>query len=346
MSLTVMLGGDVHVTGRAKPAQALEGLRPILDRADVRIVNMEGLLVEPSSTGAAPDIPHKANWRHPGPQMIDALVAAGIDAVSCANNVSYPPQPLLESIAALDEVGIGHAGGGNDTADAHAPHILNRAGTKVGLLAYSSVVFPYGHAATEHSPGIAPLRADTAYKPDPRSAEVPGRSPIVWTVPVREDLDRMIADVEAARQRCDFLVVSVHWGLPGTALCDYQPVAARAAIDAGADVIMGHGPHSVHGVDLYRGRPILYSLGNLAFDWVPMRGRYRDGLLALCHLGGNRLTHVTLLPVRRDDANDIRLADPDDRTTLDVVEKLSSRVAQHLRRLTGELELLLPCSES
>jgi poly-gamma-glutamate synthesis protein (capsule biosynthesis protein) len=300
MSLTVMLGGDVHVTGRAKPEQALEGLRPILDRADVRIVNMEGLLVESSSTGDAPDIPHKASWRHPGPQMIDALVAAGIDAVSCANNVSYPPQALLESIAALDEAGIGHAGGGKDTADAHAPHILNRAGTKVGL----------------------------------------------WTVPVREDLDRMIADIEAARQRCDFLVVSVHWGLPGTALCDYQPVVARAAIDAGADVIMGHGPHSVHGVDLYRGHPILYSLGNLAFDWVPMRGRYRDGLLALCHLGGNRLTHVTLLPVRRDDANDIRLADPDDRTTLDLVEKLSSRVAQHLRRLTGELELRLPCSES
>lgn len=341
MSLTVLLGGDVHVTGRSEPERALDGLRPILERADVRIVNMEGLLVKSSSTGAAPDIPHKANWRHPGPAMLRALVAAGIDAVSCANNVSYPPQALLESIAALDEVGIGHAGGGQDTEDAHAPHIMGRGGTRVGLLAYSSIVFPYGHAASGHAPGIARLRADTAYKPDPRSAEAPGRSPIVWTVPVREDLDRMVADVEAARPRCDFLVVSVHWGLPGTALCDYQPVMARAAIDAGADVIMGHGPHSVHGVDLYRGRPILYSLGNLAFDWPTMRGRHRDGLLARCHLDGQCLTHVTLLPVRRDDANDVQPAGPDEQA-LDLVERLSTPVARHLTRLPGELELRLP----
>ena len=257
---------------------------------------MEGLLVEPSPVGSAADIPHKANWRHPGPGMLRTLTAAGVDAVSCANNVSYPPSSLLESIAALDRAGIGHAGGGRNVEDAHAPAIVERVDTKIGLLAYSSIVFPYGHAAGNETAGIAALRADTAYKPDPRSAEAPGRNPVVWTVPVPEDMARMVADVRAARRRCDFLVVSMHWGLPGTALCDYQPVLAKVAIDAGADVIMGHGPHSVHGVDVYRGRPILYSLGNLAFDWSAMRGRHRDGLVALCHLGQSRLTHVTLLP--------------------------------------------------
>lgn len=337
----MLLGGDVHVSGRSEPGQALAGLRPVLDRADVRIVNMEGLLVEPAPRGTAPDIAHKPTWRHPGPGMVDALAAAGIDAVSCANNVSYPPPALLESIAVLDRAGIGHAGAGADAAAAHTLRVVERRGIRVGLLAYTSILFPYGHAASDHAPGVAAVRVATAYRPDPRSAEVPGRVPTVLTTPVPDDLSRMTADVAAARPRCDFLVVSMHWGLPGAALCDYQPVLARAAIDAGADVIMGHGPHSVHGVDVYRNRPILYSLGNLAFDWPPMRDRHRDGLIALCHLQRRRQTHVTLLPVRRDEANDIRPADPRGETALTVVEQLSTPNARLAKTRSGELELHL-----
>jgi len=255
----VLLAGDVNLQARRAPASAFEHLVDVMGRADLRIVNLEGLLVVTSEDPMAPDIPHKPNWRHSGPEMADALSAAGIEMVSCANNVSFPPAALLQSLAVLDRAGIAHAGAGSDDAAAHAPAIVERDGVRIGLLAYSSITYPFGHAAESGRPGIAALRAHTAYVPDPRSAEVPGRPPVVRTMPHPQDLQRMAVDVQEARGACDALIVSVHWGLPGEALCDYQIALAHAAVNAGADAIMGHGPHSVQGVEVYRATHFLQS---------------------------------------------------------------------------------------
>ncbi|ATY15420.1 poly-gamma-glutamate biosynthesis protein [Amycolatopsis sp. AA4] len=296
--ITLVLGGDVNLQGRANPETAFQPLSSLLTGADVRFVNLEG----PLSGSTGTDIPHKPNWRHSPPEMVAALTAAEIDVVSVANNVTYPPAAAMASLAVLDRAGIAHCGAGANLAEAHAPAILERPGGRIAFLAYTSLCWPVGQEATEDSPGVAVAGAYTSYQPDPRVLDVPGRPPIVHTTPVRRDLELLLADIRRARAEADHVVVSMHWGLPGEELAEYQVTYAHAIVDAGADLVVGHGPHTVQPVEVYRGRPILYSLGNLVFDWPAMRDRHRDGLLAGCVVGEQM--RVELVPIRRDEDNE------------------------------------------
>ncbi len=320
--ITLVLGGDVNIGGRTEPATALAALEPLLAGADLRFVNLEGPLS--GSTGDGPDIPHKPNWRHSAPEMVEALTAAGIDVVSCANNVTFPPSAAMASLSVLDRAGIAHCGAGANLAAAHKPAILERSGHKVAFLAYTSICWPFGQAAQADSPGVAEAFALTSYQPDARVADVPGRAPIVRTTPDPGHLERLVADVRRAKAEAGTVVVSMHWGLPGEELAEYQVAYAHAAIDAGADLVAGHGPHSIQAVEVYRGRAILYSLGNLVFDWPAMRGRHLDGLLAGCMFGDE--PRVELIPVRRNADNEcVPLAGDDATSVLQRVAELSGQ---------------------
>lgn len=279
--ITLVLGGDVNVQGRKTPSTAFDQLDPLLKGADLRFVNLEGPL---------------------DASMADALTSAGINVVSCANDVMHPPAAAMASLAVLDRAGIAHCGAGANLDAAHAPAVLDRSGEKVAFLAYTSLRRAHGQAAQSGSPGVAQAFATTAYQPDPRVAEIPGRPPIVRTTPVPEHLERLVADVKLAKSGNDHVVVSMHWGLPGPDLTEYQVAYGRAAIDAGADLVAGHGPHTIQAVEVYRGRPILYSLGNLVLDWPAMRGRHVDGLLAGCMFGAE--PRLELIPVRRNADNE------------------------------------------
>ncbi|MDT7801333.1 MAG: hypothetical protein QOI78_4766 [Actinomycetota bacterium] len=274
--ITLVLGGDVNVQGRAKPSKAFEPLNPLLQGADLRFVNLEG----PLDT-----------------TMAEALTSAGIDVVSCANDLT-----AMTSLPVLDHAGVAHCGAGVNLDSAHAPAVLERNGQKVAFLAYTSLRSVHSHIAQADSPGVAQAFATTAYQPDPRVAEIPGRPPLVRTAPVPEHLERLVVDVKRAKADNDHVVVSMHWGLPGADLTEYQVTYGRAAIDAGADLVAGHGPHTVQAVEVYRGRAILYSLGNLVFDWPAMRGRHVDGLLAGCMFGDE--PRLELIPVRRNADNE------------------------------------------
>ncbi|RSD19700.1 CapA family protein [Amycolatopsis eburnea] len=273
--ITLVLGGDVNIQGRATPATAFERLNPLLQGADLRFVNLEGAVDAP---------------------VAEALTAAAIDVVSCANDLSS-----VASLPVLDRAGIAHCGAGATPDAAHAPAVLDRSGETVAFLAYTALR-SRGQSALPDFPGVAQAFATTAYQPDPRVAEIPGRPPLVRTAPVPEHLDRLVSDVRQAKASNDHVVVSMHWGLPGPELTEYQVTYGRAAIDAGADLVVGHGPHTIQAVEVHRGRPILYSLGNLVFDWPAMRGRHVDGLLAGCMFGAE--PRLELIPVRRNADNE------------------------------------------
>ena len=130
------------------------------------------------------------------------------------------------------------------------------------------------------------MRVRTRFETDVSiTDEQPGTSPYVHTEVVGGDLAQAVTAVRDARGRSDVVVVSVHWGVPpGWAapfqgvLAGYQRPAAHALIDAGADLILGHHPHTLHGVEIYKDRPICYSLGNFistrwrraaVHDWRP-----------------------------------------------------------------------------
>ncbi|MGW3962020.1 CapA family protein [Amycolatopsis sp. NPDC005003] len=267
--ITLVLGGDVDISARPTSSAAFARLKPLLEGADLRFANLEG----PVDAAAA-----------------EALKSTGIDVVSVANDAPHSPARL----AALDHAGIAHCGAGANLEAAHAPAVLERSGEKVAFLAYTSIR-AHGQAAQPDSPGVAQAFATTAYQPDPRVGEIPGRPPLVRTTPVPEHVDRLVADVKRAKAENDHVIVSMHWGLPGPDLAEYQVAYGRAALDAGADLVAGHGPHTIQAVEVYRRRPILYSLGNLA------AGR-PDGLLAGCMFGDE--PRLELIPVRRNADNE------------------------------------------
>ncbi len=201
----------------------------------------------------------------------DALQSSGIKAVGLANNVNYGAANIAASIARLDEIGILHTGAGPDLAAARAPVIISRNGLRVGIVQRSSVYWPTDHEARSDGPGIAVIRGHTAYQvpvgrivdgyPPPNR---PGVPPVVVTWADTGYLAAFAQDIRTLRPQVDVVVASCHWGLKRDPL-QYMTDIARAAIDAGADVVMGHGPHYPLPIEVYKGRPIFYGLCNLVF---------------------------------------------------------------------------------
>jgi poly-gamma-glutamate capsule biosynthesis protein CapA/YwtB (metallophosphatase superfamily) len=307
--------GDVNLQGRADPGAAFHRVAAELSAADVIYGNLEGPLA--GADDPAP-IPHKPGWVHSDPAMAAGLKAAGFTFMSCASNVAYPPSAALRSLAALDAHAIPHAGAGRTLAEAHRPAVVERGGVRFGLLSYTSVFWPHGHAAGTDSPGVATVRIATAYEPGPRVLEMPGAAPVVRTTPDPVELAAFVADITALRPQVDLLVVAMHWGISGsTELAEYQRTVGHAAVDAGADLVLGAHPHVPQGIEVRpRGdRPapgiICYSLGNFVFDWPAMRG-HADGLLVRCLLDPVRRVpvHVAFVPVGRNDAGDAELLAP------------------------------------
>jgi poly-gamma-glutamate synthesis protein (capsule biosynthesis protein) len=213
------------------------------------------------------------------PDHARALLLGNYDVLTFASNhgLDLGPDVLLESIKVLRDLGIQVIGAGENIVEARKPAFVTKKGLTVGFLSYCSVL-RQNYWASESSPGAAPMRAYTHYL---QTDYQPGTAPKILTFPYQEDLDAMLADIRAAKEQCDLLSVSCHWGLHGVkgALAMYQPEVAHKAIDAGADFIIGTHPHRLKAIEVYQGKPIFYSLGNFCFDqprWVLDEGRRRS----------------------------------------------------------------------
>jgi poly-gamma-glutamate capsule biosynthesis protein CapA/YwtB (metallophosphatase superfamily) len=278
----LLLTGDVNLMNVGDPTEPFRKIVEELHAADVVFGNMECCLHLPPSRHSHANEGFFADPAVGG----EALKFAGIHAVGIANNVNYGAANIAASIARLDEIGVLHTGAGPNLAAARAPAIVQRNGLRVGVLQRSSVYWPTDHEASEDGPGIAVLRGHTAYQvplgrehagiPPPNRPGVPP-TVITWADPAY--LAEFRKDIAALRPQVDILVASCHWGL-GREPMRYMTDIGHAAIDAGADIVMGHGPHYSLPVELYKGRPIYYGLGNLCFktghggrkhaDWIGM----------------------------------------------------------------------------
>ena len=184
------------------------------------------------------------------------------------------------------QLGILHAGAGADLAAARAPVILERGGIRFGFLQRSSVYWPTNHEAHEDAAGIAVIRGHTAYQVPMHKTRAgvpprnrPGIPPEIVTWADAAYLGCVQGGHRGAAPRVDMLVASCHWGL-GKDVLQYMTEIAHAAIDAGADIVVGHGPHYSLPIEVYKGKPIFYGLGNFSFhtghggrkhgDWVGM----------------------------------------------------------------------------
>ena len=309
---SILLMGDNNFQYREHPEEAFQYVMPTFNEADLRILNLEGTFAGSSTDPQVPDIPHKL-WKHSEPDQVGALVAANIDAVGVANNVTYPWQAMMKSLEVLDKAGIPFAGGGENLEAAHRPVILETNGVKVGFMQYAATVFPFNHEATEIRPGIASIKVNTAYQP-PRNLDKPGQPPYVITWLDEESEQRMVDGIRKLREQVDIVIVSYHWGVSGTfEPVSYQSDIGKAVIDAGADVVFGHGPHKYQKIEIYNGKPIFHSLAQFIFDDT-LEGnrsrRMREGLLLRLAVKDKKVHSVSLVPSWREDDNFVRLYDP------------------------------------
>jgi poly-gamma-glutamate capsule biosynthesis protein CapA/YwtB (metallophosphatase superfamily) len=258
---------SIHAVGdiaprRAEPSSIFAGVVDVLRDSDVLVGHLEC----PLSDRGTPSPNAKLAMRSP-PAVATTLRDVGFDILSLASNhaLDFGTGALADSLEVLRNAGIAACGVGPTLTAARAPALITNAGQRIAVLSYCSIL-PTGYAAERARPGCTPMRAYTHFhhvEPDQ-----PGTPPRVMTFPDPDDLQAMVDDVRAARDRADIVLISIHWGLHFTraVLADYQRVVAHAAIDAGAHAILGHHPHVLKAVELYRDRPIFYSLGNFAIE--------------------------------------------------------------------------------
>lgn len=238
-SLTLLFAGDIMLDdgpGRtiAAGGDPLAPFDAILRQADYRVGNLEC----PVALGGAA-LERKLITFRATPQALGKLHGR-FDAVSVANNHSgdYGQAAFAETLSYLQQAGIAYFGGGANLQAAHQPLWLQRKGLRVALLGYNEFK-PRSFEAGANWPGIA------------------------WS----ED-NHVIADIKAARKAgADLVIPFMHWGWEYEPKPDArQQALAQKMLDAGAAAVIGGHPYVTQGASLYRGKPIIWSLGNFVFD--------------------------------------------------------------------------------
>lgn len=254
---TLIAVGDI-ILG-ADPEPFFESVTPTLKTADIVI----GQLEVPYTTR---DADAMALGRHP--KNLQALVSAGFRLVTLAGNhcMDAGIAGVEDTLAWLRDHQVAFTGVGMNLQEAKRPAVLEREGTRFGFLDYNCVG-PKETWAGANKPGCAYVHIITHYELDHAT---PGGPPTIYTWAEPKTLAAMVEDISRLRLSCDVLVVSLHKGLGHTPikLAAYERQVSHAAIDAGADLVVGHHAHILRGVELYRGKAIFHGLGNFV-TWVP-----------------------------------------------------------------------------
>ncbi|WP_437724611.1 CapA family protein [Sorangium sp. So ce861] len=287
-AITLIAGGDVCL-GKALGQELLRNpahdpfapVAALFASADVRFVNLENQL---SDQGG--ETQHRLQpLVFTGPPVgADALARAGVSVVSLANNHmwDYGKKAFLETLDHLERAGVAYVGAGRTRQKAYAPVVIERRGFRVAVLAVTGI----------------------------------WNQGSLWEHPAREfvaaaERDGLAAAVRAARKQpgVDAVVVSYHGGTEylDTPLPPARALAA-AAIDAGADAFLGHHPHVLQGIELRRGRPIFYSLGNFIMKVKRTGPAVELGMLARLRLRRGAPPLAEICPVRSEGLGTVPLA--------------------------------------
>lgn len=201
------------------------------------------------------------------PKNLEALQGAGFDLLSLAGNhmADRGRVGILDTANKLDELGIGYCGAGDDLAAARRPVRKTVGGFTVSLLSYNCIGPQTGWAKQD---GPKNGRSGCAYLPM-KTKDGGAVTPLSdITGPTQNALDILANDLDQLRSyadyRSDLIIVALHKGIVHTPaiVADYERATAKAAIDAGADIVIGHHAHIIRGIEFYKGKPIFHGLGN------------------------------------------------------------------------------------
>ncbi len=347
--------GDV-APDREEPGTIFNHVRERIRKADLGFCQLEVNLTERGQR-----VPQARHTMRGDPGIADALVDSGLEVVSFAGNhaMDWGPEGLLDTIANLNRAGASQVGTGPDITAARKPVIVTRNGLKVGFVAVNSIL-PMNYWADENKPGCAPVRGFTVY--EQIEHDQPGTPARIHTYPHHGDLEATLDAIRWTKQRADVVVFSHHAGIHfvQAVIPDYQRDVAYAAIDAGADLVLGHHAHILKGAEVYKGVPILYSLANFAIeltmtkehaeskgfreiqklnpDWVPdLESRYNfppDSAMSIAveaRLTSNGVADLRLVPVFIDRTADPQFVPPEDARF--------GRILNYLQKISDEAGL-------
>lgn len=254
--LELLLVGDI-VLDEPDPDGFFDAVRPRLAQAGLVVGHVETPYTR-RGVELESDVPAEAG----DPDKLAALVRAGIGVATLAGNHVYDRgrAGIEDTVAELERLGVIPCGAGASIAAARRPARVERAGKRIGVLSYNCVGPRESWAGPEKA-GCAYVHVLTHYESEGAN---PGGPPRVYTFAEPSTVEAMQADVEALRASVDVLVVAFHKGVVHTPahLAMYERPLSRAAIDAGADIVVGHHAHILRGVEVYRGKPIYHGLGN------------------------------------------------------------------------------------
>jgi len=301
--MTLALAGDAIITRRLSvfDEPGFLALRDLVRGATAAFVNLE-ILFHNFEADIIPAAASGGTYMQADPSIAKELVWMGFDMVSMANNHTgdYGAGGLRSTTRVVDGVGLMHAGTGENLAEARAPGYLETPGGRVALISAAST-FPDGSRAGSQRkdvrgrPGLSPIRFDRSYQVTEEQMDAlrsfregMGRSRgmgdrlgmfgetfqvgdeyLTLTTPHDGDLAEIVASVEEAKRQANVVIFSSHShesGRTNNYPADFIVTLAHAVIDAGADIFLAHGPHVLRGIEIYKGKPIFYSLGDFVFQ--------------------------------------------------------------------------------
>jgi poly-gamma-glutamate capsule biosynthesis protein CapA/YwtB (metallophosphatase superfamily) len=275
--LRLVFGGDTMLDDLALPwllkngwGYSLAGLQPVFAEADLVGLNLE----VPVATSCDRAFLKQYSY-FMRPEALAGLTQNGVHAVTLANNHfrDCGEDGMRQTVEHLDRAGLLHYGAAPDRENADRPLVVEIGVTRIGLLGF----FGKGESTWRRVLGRD------------------GASPMT-----EDNLRRLIP---ALRPQVDVLLVSIHWGLNYKAeVGPKQQKMGHLAIDLGADAVIGHGAHIPQPMELYRGKPIIYSIGNAAFGTG--NNAVRDGLLAELVVEGKTVRQVVVYPLRNQNRNE------------------------------------------
>jgi poly-gamma-glutamate synthesis protein (capsule biosynthesis protein) len=261
-ALSITLAGQSMIRSdiRAHAPSAVPIIASLL-KGDVVFTGFEATVLDESKGQSRMD----GRFLSP-PEALEALKTFGFNLLALSNNHAFDLKVpgIQNTLEQVNRLNLAHAGTGNTIDEAAAPGYLKTPKGTVALVAMASGLVAAGGSATATRPGVNELRVE-ANKPN------------------EEDAQRILQSIREARKRADLVIVYQHnhvFDKPfGTIMREELPERlgppdwlkrwTHAEVDAGADIIVMHGAPLLHGVEIYRGRPIFYDLGNFFFQVPP-----------------------------------------------------------------------------
>jgi poly-gamma-glutamate capsule biosynthesis protein CapA/YwtB (metallophosphatase superfamily) len=300
-----MIRSDIRVTAPAA-VPVIQGLL----KGDVVFTNFEAAVAEKGETV------HEDRGFLTLPEALDALTTCGFNLLALANNHAFDLKVtgIQNTLREASNRRIVHAGTGKNVAEAAAPAYLHTPNGTIALIASASGMITPGGSATVDRPGLNELRVEAGDKENEARDDLPGAPE---NTPNPEDSQRILQSIREARRHADLVIVYQHnhvfgnhsfWTIFEEGMQerlvpnDWLKKWAHAEMDAGADIIVMHGAPLIHGVEIYKGRPIFYDLGNFIYNLPPVLTAIEEpttweSVVAYVQYQGRNLQSISFRPI-------------------------------------------------